>query len=187
MAKATKPKKEKVVLEETKVELPQEPIIETPEVVDEPPSVTLDEVKEVEEPVIEKKKEEVGITATIVEEPIKAEVVVEKVVYPISKPLDDTPMDQKIINFVESRDGEIKMNDFLKSLYGVPKFGEPATWLSQRASKELRAILSKLSNEGFISIVSNAHMKLGTFYYPDSTTGKTAYHNLNTVSIICVK
>lgn len=51
MAKAVKTKKVKEVVEEPKVELPVEPIVETsiedPIVGDEPPSVTLEEVKEV--------------------------------------------------------------------------------------------------------------------------------------------
>lgn len=69
MAKAVKTKKVKEVVEEPKVELPVEPIVETsiedPIVGDEPPSVTLEEVKEVEkveEPIIEEKVEEVKPT-----------------------------------------------------------------------------------------------------------------------------
>lgn len=195
MAKAIKPKKEKPIkhtAEATHTEtvpISEEGIIEVttiePEIAEEPPSVTLDELKAAEE-VIEPIKEE-----PVTQEEIKEFVQNIEPVSPIGKfateSNEELSMEDKIIIFVESRNGEIKLNDFLKSLYGVPKFGEPAAWISQQASKGLRATLSKLSNEGVLNIVSNAHMKLGTFYYPDSVTAKTEYHNLNTVQIICIK
>jgi len=192
MAKSVKPKVAKAPKEKPelpKVELPIEPVIETPIeesiVGDEPPSVTLDEVKRVEE-VIEPIKEEPKVIVEVVEE-IKPTIQKEDTYAYAATETKDLSMEEKVLKFIESRDGEIKMNDFLKSLFGVPKFGEPAVWLSQATSKELRGVLAKLNNEGRINIISNAHMNLGTFYYPDTTTGKTAYHNLNTVSIIAKK
>lgn len=185
MAKATKPKKDKTtpliieqVVEETKtgITVPVTEITE-PEIVETPPSVTLDEVKEVIEPIKEEPK-------SVVYTPNNDYVKNRDFAY--SNELEIS-MEQKIINFIESRTGEIKMNDFLKSLYGVPKFGEPPIWLSQGANKELKGVLEKLSNEGQVVVASNAHMKLGTFYYPDTTTMKTEYHTLNSVPLIAVK
>ena len=93
------------------------PIIEQPKAEDVPPLVTLDEVEQVkEEPILELKIPE---TVTIDNVPVKVEVV-------------DISMEQQIINFIESRPiGEIKMNDFLKSLFGVAKLVEPPLWQNQ--------------------------------------------------------
>ncbi|MES2287373.1 MAG: hypothetical protein V4547_16895 [Bacteroidota bacterium] len=158
------------ITEEPKTELPTEPVIET----------HVEETK-IKEPVIEEKVEEIP-------EPEKPTEKIEvKVTEPIKEELGYT-IEEKIINFIESRSkGEIKMNDFLKSLYSIPKFNEAPQWLNQGASKEIRDVLNKLSNEGKITVVSNAHMKLGTFYYPDTSTMKTEYHNLNTIQIIAIK
>lgn len=170
MAKSTKPKKEKLSVAEEA----------TPEIIEEVVPEAQPEETPVEEPVIpepiveEIKVEEKESRLKIDGVTIKAEVV-------------DLPMEQRILNFVENRSGEIKLNDFIKSLYGVPKFGEPSLWLSQGASKEIKGVLNKLCNEGLLGIVSNSHMKLGTFYYPDTSTMKTEYHNLNTIRIIAVK
>ncbi len=195
-----KSKKVKEVIEEAKVELPVEPIIEKTieekqepvNLVDEPPLVTLDEVEAVKEIPATENKSGLWINMDAlenVEPPISKDEVLKKF-YDTGIVLgtEELSNEQKVLDFIESRDaGQIKLNDFLKSLYGVPKFNEPAKWLSQGASKELKLVLDKLSNEGQISIVSNAHMKLGTFYYPDTSTMKTEYHNLNTISIIAIK
>lgn len=100
---------------------------------------------------------------------------------------EELSMEQKIINFMEDKSGEVRLNDFLKSLFGLPKPYEPAQWLNQGANRLLRATLEKLSKDGLLTIKDNAHMKLGSFYYPDSTTGKTEYHNLNTVKVFATK
>ena len=176
MAKAIKLKKENTP-PVPEISEPIEPITELPVVEDIPPSVTLDEVKEVEE-IIEPVKEEPNIIT---------EAVVDKVVYPISNPTDDLSMEDKIVQFIDSKTGDIKINDFLKSLFGVPKFNEPPTWVTQGASKQLRVLLTDMQRKGLISIYGDGHSKLGTFYYPDMTTGLTAYHNLNTVPIIAKK
>lgn len=107
-------------------------------------------------------------------------VVEEKVNTPVIK--EDLSMEEKIINFIDSREfGGIRINDFLKSLYPIQKGNTPPIWLQQAKSKELRVLLDKMQDEGKISIINNKHKLLGTHYYPDTTTMKTHYHNLNTV------
>lgn len=161
MTKATKSKSAKSKKEEpetvnvvsTETGVPEPVIGETP------PSVTLDEVKDIKEPEIK-----------------ETEIVPE-----------DISKEEKILRFLEKREGEIRLNDFLKSLYGVPKPNQPLDYLQREASKELKKILTKLSNEGAIHVVSDAHTKLGGIYYPDSTTGITHYHNINSVTIVVKK
>lgn len=178
MAKAKKPKVEQPVVEaiETTVGdievLSSESVVPEPEIGDEPPSVTLEEVKEVEK---------------VPEPVIVAEAVVENVVYPISKPADDLPMEQKIENFLEGKDGFVRANDFLKSLFGIPKFNEPAQWLQQGNSKLLKATLEKMVANNDIVVKDNRHRLLGQPYYPDTTTGKQQHRNLNNVEILIKK
>jgi len=96
-------------------------------------------------------------------------------------------MEEKIVNFFNSREsGTVKMNDFLKSLYPLPKFNEPAEYLRQGRSKELKGILTKLQAEGKILLTDNNHLKLGSFYYTDGDT-QTKYHNILTVTITLKK
>jgi hypothetical protein len=179
MAKA---KKVKEVIEEPKVELPIETIIETPVeepiVGDEPPSVTLDEVKQVEKDVVQTEEVFIPVIEKAIEQIKEAKVVSN----------EELTNEEKLLRFLESRDkGEIKLNDFLKSLYGVPKYNEPALWLKQSSSKEIRNMLDKLNKQGDYQVVNGNHLRLGAFYYPDTTTMKTEYHNLNTVPISVVK
>lgn len=190
MAKSTKPKKEKLtepVQEETKIET-VEPIIETPEIGEAPPSVTLDEVKTVESLVVtevipEPKEVPISIPVDLLEVMAKQEPTPIKII----NNNDDRSIEEKVTEFLDSRgNGEIKMNDFLKSLYGVPKFGEPPLWSTQGVSKALRATLDKMQKDGLITIQNNNHMKLATFYYPDNTA-VTNYHNLNSVQIVAIK
>lgn len=160
---------------------------------EEPPAVetviepTIEEEK-IEEPIIEP---ELAMENKIFAmEPNKALEILERhkdvSIYESMK--DELPMEQKITNFLNSREsGEIKMNDFLKSLFPIPKFNEPPVWLNQGASKQLRVTLENMKKNGLINIMNDTHMKLGTFYYPDVTTLQTHYHNLNTVSIVVKK
>jgi len=198
MAKSTKPKAATTKkVEDIKPELPKldetvmhevtksadglVPITdtETPIVGDTPPSVTLDEVEQVvEEPLIEKIDVEVS-------EPVKEEAFSPVKTIEVSEELSN---EQKLLNFLESRGvGEIKLNDFLKSLYGVPKLNEPALWLKQSSSKEIRNMLDSIKKQGDYEIVNNNHLRLGAFYYPDTTTMKTEYHNINTIPLFARK
>lgn len=133
----------------------------------------------VESPVIEEKKE----SKVIAPEPAKEEP---KPQPPYRKELDPKlSFEDRIIAFLDSRNTIefVKMNDFLKSLYPLPKPNHPVAWMDQGAMKRLRILLEKMQAEGKIQIQSNAHHKLGTAYYPDTVTMKTEYHNLSSVVI----
>lgn len=170
-----------------------EPIIEetkNPEIGEEPTSVILDDIKEVE-----------GVTPLTIDLDKLEKVALSKggeymspqeVLQMFNETgilvgREDLSMEKKILNFIDSREGDIKMNDFLKSLFGVPKLNEPPKWLNQGENKILRVTLDKMKKDGLINIQNDSHLLLGTFYYPDSATGKTHYHNLNTVHIVAKK
>lgn len=158
MAKSTKPKKETEPIEKLEETILSEPI---------PPSVTLDEVMESEEPKAEK-----------IEPPLP-------VITPVME--DESSIEEKILKFIESRgSGKIELNSFLKSLYGVQRFNEPPKWLKQGTNRQLRAIIEKMQQEGKINVDGRKHMRLGQPYYADSKP-ETQYHNLNTVPIIVNK
>lgn len=165
------PKVELPPVEETKPEVIETPVVETP-VVEKDPE-TIEPVKE--EPVIEEKK---------VEDVVKIFNETGKQVW--ESPKENLSMEDKILTFLKGKTGDVKMNDFLKSLFGVSVGNEPPKWANQGASKLMKATLDKLVKEKGLHIQNNMHQRLGQFYYPDSTTGKTEYHNLNTVAIICV-
>ena len=192
MAKAVKPKT--ATTKKVKPELPQVEIVETlvgdmevlssespevkPVIGDEPPSVTLEEVKEVEkveEPIIEEKVEEVK--PTIQEKDTYAYAAAETV---------ELTIEQKITNYLNDKEGELRINDFLKSLFGLPKFNEPAQWLLQGNSKYLRSVLEGMQTKGDITIKDNRHRMLGQSHY-EPITGKQLHHTLNTVDIVVKK
>ncbi len=169
MAKAIK---SKTVIEETKNEVPETT-----------PQVTGETLPVVEETIAPEIIEEKQVEPEVIPEPIKKEVVIKPSVAEPKK-----SMEQRIIDYINSRDGgEIKLNDFLKSLFEVPKLNEPTQWLSQAASKQLRVLLDKMKKEGSISLANDNYLHLGTFYYPDAQTGRTHYHTLNTVQIVAKK
>lgn len=177
MAKSAKTKKVEVSEEPQVAQMVQTPdslaeIIENPEIGDEPPSVTLKEVKEVE------KVEENKVEAPA---PIK-------VAEPINTVFDDNlTMEQRIKKFLEGKEGYVRANDFLKSLFGIPKFNEPAQWLQQGNSKLLKSTLDGMVANLDITVKDNLHRVLGKPYYPDSTTGKQQHRNLNNVEIYIKK
>ena len=72
-------------------------------------------------------------------------------------------------------------------MYGVPKFGEPSLALTQASSKEIRNMLDKINNGGEYKIVNDLHKRLATFYYPDTETMKTEWHNINSIPLVAVK
>lgn len=94
------------------------------------------------------------------------------------------PFDQRILAFMESRgtSGFIRLNEFLKSLYPLPKGNEPPKWLQMGEGKRLLGILDKLQSEGKILINNNQHKRLGKFYYA-GVEQITQHHNLNDVVI----
>ena len=187
MAKSTKSKAAETKKVEPVIEKPQvAQMAQTPdslaEIVESP------KIEEVVKKVIPEPEKEVEVTL----QPEVIEAIVNDTTAPIkltdNSHLGDLPMDEKIKNFIESREaGEIKMNDFLKSLFGVAKFGEPPLWQNQGATKQIKNILEKLHNAGDIEVCGNAHMKLGMTYYPDTTTMRAAQYDLSTVPIYVKK
>ncbi len=83
--------------------------------------------------------------------------------------------------------GEIKMNDFLKSLFQIQAFPELPIWANQTSSKEIRILLDKMQSEGKLEVLNNTHIRLGKVYYPDAVTGKAAYYSLQDTPITCIK
>lgn len=156
-----------------------------------PPSLTLDEaaepIEKLDKPFVEDDLK--GIPFVEVEHKMGDNVHLYFQSSPKKEiPLEDQPIEQSIIKFIEANgNSHIKMNDFLRSLYPIPKLNEPSISLNQASSKEIRNILDKLSKEGGIEVVSNAHLHLGAPYYPDTKTMKTAYHNLNSVTLVVKK
>lgn len=158
-------KKVKPVVEEKSEEIIQPPVIET----------LKEEAPKEEEP--ETKEEPVKEEAPVFVAPIVKEV----------KADNDLPMEDNIIKFVEENPlNRFKLNDFLKSLYGVPKWGEPAKWFNQKESKLLAALLDKLQKQGYFGIEGNKHLLLGKSYYtvPDQ---RQMHHDLSTVEIFAKK
>lgn len=169
MAKSTRKKKEEVVPEV------EQPIVSQPE-----------EVKP--EPEIKGVITEEGEVVELPQEPAKEPEPVKPVEQPTPVVIsDDLTMEQKLVKFLESRPGGfVKVNDFLKSLFPPPKImNQPPEWTKQGASKRLRVMLDNMQSHGLLRVKDNRHSRLGTNYYPDDTTMKAEYHNLNTVTIEC--
>lgn len=196
MAKSTKPKEATRKTEEVKPVISPIESLHTPEeakevvekwkgkkdepvIGDVPPSVTLSEVEAVKEPLVEEINIEVSEPAKTDEFTTVKTIEVDNLV-PISN-------EQKILNYLDDKPkGEIRMNDFLKSLFGVSKFNELPTWQNQGASKEVRNLLGKI-NGGEYEVMGNAHLKLGTTYYPDTSTMRAMQHDLGSVAIFVKK
>ena len=161
MAKSKKVKPEEEVeptITEVESIVEQEPV---------PPSVTLDEVELVKEEVV-------------IQEPLKEPEPVVQV--------EESSDEQKLLNFIDTRgiSGDIRLNDFLKSLFPMPKFNEPPVWTQQNTSKYLKGLLDKMVREGKLVISDNTHLKLGQFYYHGDSP-QTQHHTLNTVNIVAKK
>ncbi len=130
------------------------------------------------------------IAETVTPEPEITEPTKEIIEPKIVTPINNTPIitegmsdEEKLLAYIDSRpNGEVKLNDFLKSLFPIAKFNEPQVYLTQQSSKTIKNLLNKLN----LTIVNNEHEKLGKFYYDGDKT-ETQYHNLTTVSIILKK
>lgn len=92
---------------------------------------------------------------------------------------------EKIINFLKSRNAVtfIRLNDFLKSLYPLPKNNEPFEWQQQTKMKTLRAIIDGMVVNKQIVTSTNSYLQLGKPYWPDDSTGKTHYHHIGSLVI----
>lgn len=124
-----------------------------------------------------------------VTEPIKyAEERQPDIIHEESKErLADDTMEASILKYLESKgEGEHLLNDFIKSLFPIPKFNEPAIYLTQENSRYIRHVLENMQMEGKISIVNNLHRRLGAHWYePETHIAKR--HNLSTVKIVAKK
>jgi hypothetical protein len=101
------------------------------------------------------------------------------------KELDATfSFEQRIMAYLATRNTSdyVRINDFLKSLYGVPVFNEPQKWSLQTESKKLRVTLENMRANGLFTVKDNAHMRLAAQYY-EGEQQYTKHHTLNTISI----
>lgn len=155
------------------------------------------ETKKEELPVTTEPKEGAETTQTVVEgsqvvEPLKEEPKVEVKTEPIipAKVTLTPEMDvtlskrDRILAFLGNRrtGNYIRVNDFLKSLYAVPKLNMPAQYTDQREMKFLRNLFRDLQRENKVEFASNSYERLGTHYYETGNT-VTKYHNITTVII----
>ena len=101
--------------------------------------------------------------------------------------LADETMEASILKYLESKgEGEHLLNDFIKSLFPIPKFNEPSIYLTQENSRYIMHVLENMQMEGKISIVNNLHRRLGAHWYePETNIAKR--HNLSTVKIVAKK
>ncbi len=92
--------------------------------------------------------------------------------------------EEKIIGFLKGRStgAFVPINDFMKSLYGIPKLNEPKLWHDQRTMKGLKNTLDGMVKNGQILIEGNRHQQLAKFYYPDNNP-VTHYYNLDTLPL----
>lgn len=95
--------------------------------------------------------------------------------------------EEKIISFIENAVGsEVKLNDFIKSLYPLPTFTNPAIYLNQGESRKIRAMVSDMVAKGQIFLKDNRYLQLGSGYY-EGTEQKLKHYNITNVEIIVKK
>lgn len=143
-----------------------------------------------EEPKKEEPIEEATIGAAKVEvaAPVKEVPKVEVVAAPTLRPeLDHSKShEERILAFLEGRKtGDfVKLNDFLKSLYPLPKPGMLPQFTDQPTMKKLKHLFSKMQSEGKVVFSTNYFERLGKHYYDGTDVEqKTKYHNITTVPI----
>lgn len=166
---AKKIKKQEEVLSTVAETLPiAEALAETPVV--EEPEVVVPNVQEVapEEP-------------KVVEQPKVPEIVQQ----PVAQ--TEKTFRERILDYIDGQpSGEIRINMFLKSLFPVPTFQQPAKWLDTGENKQLRDLLEKMSSDGEIIILNDSHRQLGKNYYVgDAQLRKN--HTIDTVQIVVKK
>jgi len=145
------------------------------EVSNEAPAIT-NEVIETPEPKVDIEiKEETKATQDAMT-PLKGDVVTEEV-----------SEEQRLLDYISNAHSErVELNPFLKSLYPLPTFQQPALWLDKGESKRIKMLLGKMQSENKISLVDDGYKKLGSFYYADGDT-KTKHYNLDSVRIFALK
>jgi len=96
-------------------------------------------------PLLQPKVEEVVMV-------VEAEIIKE-----VAKPL--------IVNFVNGKEGqEFRINEFIKSLYGIVKANEKPKYQDKQESRCIRSVLLKLQADGLV-FKDNQFTKLGATYY----------------------
>ena len=141
--------------------------------------------EQVSEPVEEIEEEQ----PLVVEEPKpeqKVEVVMPQPAVKAKEP-EEVPVEERIMKYIESRmGGEVKLNDFIKSLYPMPTVGNPPAYLSQGESKKLKAILTGMVGSGLLRIKGNAHLLLGQFYH-EPVDQRTCHRSIKDVDLFVEK
>lgn len=83
-----------------------------------------------------------------------------------SKEMDATlSSEERIEAFIEDKKDWVKLNDFLKALYPIPRFNEPPVYLDKGEMKRMRILLDNMQSHGKLQIKDNGHGKLGNHYY----------------------
>lgn len=92
--------------------------------------------------------------------------------------------EERILAFLRKQNADrfTSMNDFLKSLYPLPKEKAPIPWQQQPNMKKLRHTLVNMAQSGKIEIFHPRYKQLGMVHYPD-TTGVTHYYHLGDITI----
>lgn len=90
----------------------------------------------------------------------------------------------RILAYLESRKSSefIRINDFLKSLYPLPKPGHSPGYENVQNMRFLRMTLRQLQEDGKVEFANNAFDRLGKHYYEGSAP-ETKCHNVLTVPI----
>ena len=93
-------------------------------------------------------------------------------------------VEDKIEKFIKSRKGgDVKLNDFLKSLYTIPRNNEPAEYTRQGESKFIRKVLSDMIASGKIVLADEKYLDLGKGYYKGEQQ-VLAHYDITNVEII---
>lgn len=155
-------------------EIKEEPTTAKPFIVTEPAPENLpgeeiiDEVRKTEPPTMPEKIE------------------IKEISPPALRPEMDTRLSYgvRIVHFLESRKtGDfVKLNDFLKALYPIPKPGFPVEFTKPENMRFLRMTLKQLQESGKIQLSNNSFERLGKHYYEGSNP-ETKYHNVLTLPI----
>ncbi len=145
------------------------------------PKVEKEEVTE-ENFVIQPENKEV--LPEVVEPGVKEPIAIKEIFVPKepSKPAIRKEMDVTLSNeerieaFMEGKNEFLKLNDFLKSLYPIPKFNEPPAYLDKGEMKRMRILLDNMQSHGKLQIKDNGHGKLGNHYYEGEQQYAKFYH-----------
>jgi hypothetical protein len=89
------------------------------------------------------------------------------------------PKAQRLIHFLESHggyDGFVKINDFLKTFYPIPKMKELPLWTNQGEMRSLKHLLRTMKEEGKIVFNGNNWERLGNNYHTDGEKLRRDYN-----------